>query len=63
MTLHKNEIIWVQYVNNGEITHAITSDRSCETYYLYEVKAGKWIKTKKKASDPTELEKYIYKKE
>ena len=56
----KNETIWVRYVNNGVVTHAITSTSLRDTYYLYEVDGDKLIKTKKKASNPTELEKYIY---
>lgn len=55
----KNEIIWVQYIKNNNVTHIITSTKLRDYYYLYEVKDNKPIKTKYKARSPTELEDYI----
>ena len=55
------ETIWVQYVNNGVVTHIITSNKMRNCYYLYKVVNGKAIKTKYKAENPTQLEKYIEK--
>lgn len=58
----KNETIWVQYIKDSKVTHLITSKTIRDTYYLYEVdNDGNLIKTKYKSSDPTELEKWIYK--
>ena len=54
----KNETIWVQILNNGQLTHVITSKTTRDIYYLYKVDMdGDLIKTKYKSSDPTELEK------
>lgn len=55
------ETIWVQYLNNGIITHIITSTKMRDYYYLYKVVNGKAIKTKYKAENPMQLEKYIKK--
>lgn len=56
-----NEKVWVQYMNDGKITHIITSDRNRENYYLYRVINGKPKKTKHSSSNPLELEKYAIK--
>ena len=54
----KNETIWAQILNNGQLTHVITSKATRDIYYLYKVdNDGNLIKTKCKSSDPTELEK------
>ncbi len=55
----KGEIIWAVYKDNGVPTHAITSTPLRDIYYLCEVKYDKLVKTKKKAENPTQLEKYI----
>lgn len=57
------ETIWVQYVNNGVVTHIITSTKMRDCYYLYKVVNSKAIKTKYKAESPTQLEKYVTRKE
>lgn len=49
-------------IKDNKVTHLITSKAIRDTYYLYEVSNDdKLIKTKHKASEPTELEKWIYK--
>ena len=55
------EIIWVQYVNNGAITHFITSTKMRDYYYLYKIVNDKVVKTKYKSNNPMQLEKYIEK--
>lgn len=55
----KNEIIWAVYVCDGVQTHAITSTALRDVYYLYKIRNDKFIKTKKKAQHPMDLEKYI----
>ena len=54
------ERLWVQIFKEGssEPSYLITSDLMRTTYFLYEVVDGKPIKTKYKAANPTELEKY-----
>lgn len=54
-----NEMVWVQYINDGKVTHIITSDRNRENYYLYRVINGKPKKTKYSSGNPLDLEKYI----
>lgn len=63
LTAPKGETIWVQYVNDGAITHVITSTQLRDIYYLYKVVDGKLIKTKHKSENPPDLEKYIDKGE
>ena len=55
----KGEIIWAVYKDNGVPTHAITSTPLRDIYFLCEVKDDNLVKTKKKAENPTQLEKYI----
>lgn len=56
----KNEILWLQLLNNSnEVTHVITSDLHRTTYKLYEVKADKLEFTKHKSSDPRDLERLV----
>lgn len=55
----ENEIVWVSYVQDGVITHVITSNVLRIEYYLYKVENGKLKKTKYKSEDPTELERKI----
>lgn len=57
--LPSDEHLWVQYMNDGVITHLITSDALRTTYYLYTVENGKAKKTKYKAKEPTDLYKYL----
>lgn len=59
--INKNEILWVQYLINGEVKHIVTSDKNRDNYMLYEVDKGQAVKTSHKNKDPTELEKWIYK--
>lgn len=55
----KNEKIWAQYCVDGTVLYVITSTAVRDIYYLCEVVDGKCIKTKKKSSNPLELEKHI----
>lgn len=57
--LPSDEHLWVQYMNDGVITHLITSDTLRTTYYLYTVENGKAKKTKYKAKEPTDLYKHL----
>ena len=59
--INKNEILWVQYLINGEVKHIVTSDKNRDNYMLYEINKGQAIKTSHKNKDPTELEKWVYK--
>lgn len=59
--INKNEILWVQYLINGEVKHIITSDKNRDNYMLYEINKRQAIKTSHKNKDPTELEKWVYK--
>lgn len=53
--LPTDEILWVQYMNDGVITHLITSDILRTTYYLYTVNNNKAKRTRYKAKEPTDL--------
>lgn len=55
----KNDIIWAVYKDNGVAKYAIVSAPLRDIYYLYEIVDEKLVKTKKKAQNPMELEKYI----
>ena len=64
MTSYENSIsykerLWLQIFKEGakEPSYLITSDLMRMTYFLYEVKDGKPIKTRWKANNPTDLEK------
>ena len=56
----KNETIWVQYIINGEVAYAITSTSLRDVYHLCTISNNKCVKTKHKAKNPVDLEKYIY---
>ena len=57
----KNEILWVQIFNlQDKLTHIITSDKHREIYKLYKVEGDNLIYTKHKASDPRDLERWVY---
>ena len=55
----KNEIIWLQIVKDGVVTHIITSTALQDAYYLYKVENGKPKKMRYKSDDPQELERKI----
>lgn len=55
----KNEIIWLQIVKDGVVTHIITSTALRDIYYLYKVESGKPKKTRYKSDNPQELERKI----
>lgn len=55
----KGEIIWAVYKDNGVPTHAITSTPLRDVYFLCEVDGEELRKTKKKAENPMQLEKFI----
>lgn len=55
----KNEIIWLQIVKDGVVTHIITSTALRNIYYLYRVEDGKPKKTRYKSDNPQELERKI----
>lgn len=50
-----NEILWVRYMNDGAVTHLITSDTHRTEYYLYTVKNNKAKRIKYKSAEPTDL--------
>lgn len=42
----KTQKIWVSYINEGKITHVVTSTASRDKYFLYEInQEGKFIKS------------------
>ncbi len=54
----KNEIPWVSYVGtNGNIVCVLTSNKTQEYYYLYEVQPDGSLQKLGKAKSPPELEK------
>lgn len=53
------EVLWLTYINDGQILYYITSNKIRSIYYLYEVKNSKPIKTKYKSANPTDLYKYM----
>lgn len=57
----KGETLCLTYTaeNASNPTHYITVNPLRDTYFLYEVTGGKLVKTKHKASTPTELYKYM----
>ncbi|MBQ2396912.1 MAG: hypothetical protein II304_07770 [Bacteroidales bacterium] len=56
----KEEMLWLQYKNiNGTLTYLITSNIFRTEYYLYKVTNNKPKKTKYKAENPLDLNKYI----
>ena len=57
----KGETLCLTYTaeNANSPTHHITVNPLRDTYFLYEVTGGKTVKTKYKASTPTELYKYM----
>ena len=55
----ENEIIWLQIVKDGVVTHIITSTALRDAYYLYKVKNGKPKKTRYKSDNPQELERKL----
>lgn len=60
MTLiNKSEILWLTHTTSTNRIYLVTSNKTRDTYFLYEVINSKPTKTKYKASDPTELDKYI----
>lgn len=59
ITAPKNEIIWLQIVKGGVVTHIITSTTLRDMYYLYTVENDKLKKTRYKSDDPTKLEEKI----
>ena len=57
----KNEILWVQIFDlQDKLTHIITSDKHRDTYKLYKIEGDNLIYTKHKASDPRDLERWVY---
>lgn len=61
MKFSKGETLCLTYTaeNANSPTHYITVNPLRDTYFLYEVTGGKPVKTKYKASTPTELYKYM----
>lgn len=35
-----NEIMWTQFLNDGSLTHIVTSNNTREQYFLYEIVEG-----------------------
>lgn len=59
MAVKTNEILWVTYISNEQITHCITSNKDRSVYYLYEYTNDDFVKTTHKAEEPIELEQFI----
>ena len=61
MKFSKGETVCLTYTaeKSSSPTHYITVNPLRDTYFLYEVTGGKPVKTKHKASNPTELYKYM----
>ena len=60
MTLiNKSEILWLTHTTSTNLIYLVTSNKTRDTYFLYEVVDGKPVKTKYKNANPTELNKYI----
>ena len=59
MAVKTNEILWVTYISNEQITHCITSNKDRSVYYLYEYTNNDFVKTTHKAEEPIELEQFI----
>lgn len=60
MTLiNKSEILWLTHTTLTNRIYLVTSNKTRDTYFLYEVIDGKPVKTKYKNANPTELNKYI----
>ena len=61
ISFSKGETLCLTYTaeNANSPTHYITVNPLRDTYFLYEVTGGKSVKTKHKASSPTELYKYM----
>ena len=57
----KSETIWLQHCQDGKATHIITSTVLRDYYYLYEMINDKPVKTKHKAENPLDLDKWIIK--
>ena len=53
MKYPSGEIVWVQYLNrSGEVLYVVTSNKTRDWYYLYDVRDGRRIG---KDRDPSEL--------
>jgi len=60
INIPKEEILWLQYKDiNGILIYIITSNMFRTEYYLYKVTNNKPKKTKHKAENPLDLNKYI----
>ena len=60
MTLiNKSEILWFTHTTSTNRIYLVTSNKTRNTYFLYEVVDGKPVKTKYKNANPTELNKYM----
>ena len=60
MTLiDKSEILWLTHTTSTNRIYLVTSNKTRDTYFLYEVVDGKPVKTKYKNANPTELNKYV----
>lgn len=57
------EILWVQFLKAGVVTHVITSDFFRSTYYLYRVNGDALKKTRYKSDNPLELNEIVYKEQ
>lgn len=65
--LPEGEKIIVSYFTEEDtgderLTHIISTTKSRDCYYLYKIKNGTLTKTKYQSKDPTELEKYVFRK-
>ena len=57
--INKSEILWLTHTTSTNRIYLVTSNKTRDTYFLYEVIDGKPVKTKYKNENPIELTKYI----
>lgn len=48
----KNQISWVKYLNNGKVTHVVTSTLARDKYFLYSVNENGVLKKIKTSTRP-----------
>ena len=59
LIIPKDEMLWVQYMENAAIKYIITSNIYRTEYYLYKVADNKPKKTKYQSDNPLDLERYV----
>lgn len=59
LIIPKDEMLWVQYIENVAIKYIITSNLYRTEYYLYKIVNNKPKKTKYQSDNPLDLERYV----